>query len=218
MLNLRKKEKKVAALVGAYLDSAGECLESARVALQTYVEGNTGLIGEHFRQVAVIESRTDELRHQIRDQLFEGAFMPTVREDIYRMVTVLDAVPNRAESCCRFFHLQHPVVPPDMRQDFSRLIDVSFGSFTPVCKAVSLYFKKKAKVTDIRELCLACEQAETAADNLELELTERIFKTTDTDLPRRRQTRSAVKRISDISDLAEDAAEAAVLAALKAIV
>jgi predicted phosphate transport protein (TIGR00153 family) len=218
MLNLRKKEKKVAALVGDYLDSACECLDTARGALHAYVDGNTDLIEEQFLEVAALESKADDLRRQIRDQLFEGAFMPSVREDVYRMVSVLDDVPNCAEGCCRFFHLQRPDVPAEMREDFNRLIDISYGSFAPACKAVALYFKKKAKLSDVRELCEACEEAETAVDSLELALTERIFQATDADLSRRRQMRIAVKRIADISDLSEDAADAIILAALKAVV
>jgi len=69
------------------------------------------------RQTDNLESQADLIRHQVRDRLYGGAYMPLLREDVYKLVECLDTVANAAEKCCDAFLNQRPVIPLELKKD-----------------------------------------------------------------------------------------------------
>ena len=67
--------------------------------------------GKKVTDTVKIETQADLIRHEIRNKLYYGAYMPLLREDIYKLVECIDMVANSAEKCCDFFLNQRPVIP-----------------------------------------------------------------------------------------------------------
>jgi predicted phosphate transport protein (TIGR00153 family) len=94
-----KKEKEVVELLLKHLDVVEECLTTGIKTIQTYLKGNTREANDLAKQVDKIESKADLIRYEIRDKLYAGAYLPRLREDIYRLVVAVDEVEISGETC-----------------------------------------------------------------------------------------------------------------------
>ncbi len=54
--------------------------------------------GKKVTDTVKIETQADLIRHEIRNKLYYGAYMPLLREDIYKLVECIDMVANSAEN------------------------------------------------------------------------------------------------------------------------
>ncbi len=218
MLTFGRRERKVASLMCEYLEAAQSCLEAAKNTLCAYLDGNEEDAVQLTADVGRLETEADTLRHRVRDELFSGAYLPLIREDVYRLVEALDHVPNAVEGCCRFFASQHPQIPEQQREAFREIIIHSLATPGPLFDGVKLYFKRKVEFSDVRGRAEQVDAQESKVDALEFALTSTIFHAEELDFPHRLHLREALRRIVRVSDKAEDAAEVLELASLKAIV
>ena len=124
---LFKKEKEVIKLIEKHADKVEECLSMAVKTIGTYLENNISEAKKLARQTDHLETEADMVRHEIRDKLYLGAYMPLLREDIYKLVEILDVVANSAEKCADFFLNQRPLIPDDFKPDFLKITEVSMG-------------------------------------------------------------------------------------------
>ena len=115
---LFKKEKEVVDLLLKHLDVVEVCLTTGIKTIQTYLKGDTKEAKELAKEVDKIESEADLIRYEIRDKLYAGAYLPRLREDIYRLVEAVDEVVNAGETCSDFFLNQRPVIPEELKVMF----------------------------------------------------------------------------------------------------
>ncbi len=213
-----KKEKKVAKLVEAHINVVAECLATATRAVEQFLVGELAEAKELAKRVDQIETNADRVRREIRDDLYLGAFLPLIREDVYKLVETIDKVANAAEECCDFFLSQRPDVPAEMRDAFVEITEASFGSFVPLGKAAHVYFKPKGKIEAVRELAQKVGEQESVVDTQEWELTRRIFDSTLESLSHKMHLRRALDKIVQVSDRAEDAADQLELVSVKSVI
>ena len=102
-LKLFKKEKEVSDLLSQFLDEVEKCLNKTDKTINAYINGTLKEAKHLARDVREIETETDVLKYTIRDKLYSGAYLPLIREDIYKLVESLDKVANAAEACSDFF-------------------------------------------------------------------------------------------------------------------
>ncbi len=94
---LFKKEKEVLELIEKHAEKVEECMLSTFSTLQAYLNDDITIAKNLARQTDNLESQADLIRHQVRDKLYMGAYMPLLREDVYKLVESLDMVANTAE-------------------------------------------------------------------------------------------------------------------------
>jgi len=109
-----KKEKEVIELVIKHVDAVEECITTGVKTLEVYLSGDIKEAKILARNVRSTESQADIIRHEIRDKLYSGAYLPQVREDIYKLVESIDKVANAGEACCDFFLNQRPSIPEEL--------------------------------------------------------------------------------------------------------
>lgn len=202
-----KKEKHVSDLALAYLETVEECVATAENSVLDHLAGRRDTANTLRVRAGELESAADELRRNIGDTLFSGAYLPHARGNIYSIIDQLDGVPNAAEACCAFFTNQNPEIPDDLRPSFETLVRLSCSTVEPLGKAVRRFFKPKGKPEDIREHATLVGIRESEVDQLEWTLTERVFSSAQLDLARKMHLKRAIDRIVSLSDRAEDAAE-----------
>jgi len=157
------------------------------------------------------------VRHEIRNKLYLGAYMPLLREDIYKLVESLDVVANSAEKCCDFFLNQRPLVPDDFKLDFLNITQVSMGVGESLKYAVLCYIKGVCPIKVSRNHAKDIGMMESKVDSLEWDLTKKIF-TYDMDFSRKIHLRRCLDHIVAVSDLAEKSAGQLDLVTLKAMI
>lgn len=212
-----KKEKQVRKLILQHLSEVHECLMESRNVVEEYTSGSAESVRDKADLVIEIESRGDTLERQIREVLLQGAFLPHIRSDVYRLVEAVDAIAGEAESIARFVVDQSPRIPEQFE---SRLLDVyrlSLNCFLELRKALKEYFKPKGQLENLHEHVNNVCEIETEVDSAESLLARDIF-TSDLDLGEKIHLEQLVRKIGNIADLSEDAADELEFAAMKSVV
>ena len=215
-LKLFKKEKEVSDLLSRFLDEVEICLNKADQTIHAYIKGTLKEAKHLARDVREIETETDVLKYTIRDKLYSGAYLPLIREDIYKLVESLDKVANAAEACCDFFLNQRPVIPDDLKSQFATVGQESMSVITPLKKAVMCFLKKKCTIKDVRHYSQEVGLIESDVDRSEWDLTKAIF-ISPLDFSHKIHLKHCLDMIVEVSDRAEDAADQLELAALKSM-
>jgi predicted phosphate transport protein (TIGR00153 family) len=214
---LFKKEKAVVELIIRHAEKTDECLLTTIKTLKAYLEDDIDSAKELARQTDHVETEADLIRHQIKDKLFSGAYMPLIREDIFRLVQSMDTVANAAEKCCDFFLNQRPRFPDDLKPLFLEVVKESLGIGKLLREAVLCYLRGECPIEESRHHSKEIGFMESEVDRLEWDLTKEIF-TSNIEFAQKIHLRRCLNSIVAVSDLAEDAAEQLDLVILKSMI
>jgi predicted phosphate transport protein (TIGR00153 family) len=214
---LFKKEKEVIELILKHLDAVEESLKTGIQTIEIYLEDNISEAKILARKVRSTESEADVIRYNIRDKLYSGAYLPLLREDIYKLIESIDKVSNAGEACCDFFLNQRPTIPEEMRPHFAAVVLESLGIIDNLKLAVLCYFKGECKIEMVREHTKEVGLQESRVDKLEWDLTKEIF-TSPQDFAHQLHLKHCLDYIVEVSDRAEDAGDQLELATLKSVV
>jgi predicted phosphate transport protein (TIGR00153 family) len=214
---LFKKEKEVIELVLKHLDLAENSLKTGIQAIESYLRNNIDDAKRLAREVRSIESEADDVRHKFRDKLYSGAYLPLLREDIYKLIESVDKVANAGEACCDFFLNQRPKIPDEFKPDIAKIAKESLGIIDNLKLAVLCYFKGECKIETVREHTKEIGLQESRVDKLEWDITKAIF-TSTMEFAHQIHLKSCLDYIVEVSDRAEDAGDQLELATLKSMV
>ena len=212
-----KKEKAVIELIFRHIDKTAECVQATIDSLSAYIKDNNSDSTEAVRLVNNLESEADTLLREIRDMLYSGAYLPQIRGDIYRLMSAIDGVSNKAENCFDHFHYQFPEIPDEFAADMDAILDLTSECFAALQKGLKAYFGPKDKLEKVRKHGMRVSEFESRIDALERELTARIFKT-NIDKGEKLHLRRCLRKITAISDATEDAADQLQWVSVKSIV
>lgn len=212
-----KKEQEVIDLIEKHADKMEECLSTAIKTIQAYLKENIAEAKKHGRETDEIEKDADLIRHEIRSKLYYGAYMPLLREDIYKLVESFDMVANSAEKCCDFFLNQRPVIPEFLKLDYLEAVKESLGVSAPLKHALLCYLKGLCPIEVSRQHARDIGLLESKVDHIEWDITKKIF-TSDLDYSHKIHLKLCLDTIVEVSDIAEDAADRLELVTLKSIV
>ncbi|MBW2411979.1 MAG: DUF47 domain-containing protein [Deltaproteobacteria bacterium] len=214
---LFKKEKQVIEYILKHLDLVEDSLKTGIKTIENYLEDNISEAKVLARKVRSLESEADVVRYDIRDKLYSGAYLPLLREDIYKLIESIDKVGNAGEACSDFFLNQRPLIPDEMKAHFRVAVRDSLGIIEPLKLAVLCYFKGECKIEVVREHTKDIGMQESRVDKLEWDLTKEIF-TSTLDFAHKHHLKNCLDAIVEVSDRAEDAGDQLELATLKSMV
>ena len=213
-----KKEKRVISLILEHIDKTAECVQTGIGSMKAYiVSGDQSGTVDVIDHVNILESEADSLLREIRDLLYSGAYLPQIRGDIYRLMSAVDDVNNKAEDCSDFFRYQLPDIPEEYSPEIIALLDLTAECFVEFRKALKLFFGPKEKQDKVRMRSSNVSEIESRIDEKERALTARIFKSS-LDKSDKLHLRHCLRKIADISDTIEDAADELQFVSVKSIV
>ena len=211
-----KKEKEVNELVIKYINKVDECLSTALKTLDSYFNNDINEAKKLSRMVDKSEGEADLIRYNIRDILYTGAFMPLLREDIFKLIESIDEVCNAGEACCDFFLEQRPEIPDELKPMFVIVSHESFSINKPLKQSVLCFVTGECPIEVARQYSREIGFKESEVDKLEWDLTRKIF-TSSLDLSRKIHLKHSLSAITAISDRAEDASDHLRLLSLKSV-
>ena len=214
---LFKKEKEVIELLLKHLDIVEECLTTGIKTIQTYIKGDTREAKELAKAVDRIETRADLVRYEIRDKLYAGAYLPRLREDIYRLVEAVDEVANAGETCCDFFLNQRPIVPDELKVMFQAAAQESLGIISPLRHSIGCFLKGECPIGVSRQHAKEVGIKESDVDHIVWDLTREIF-TSDLDYSHKIHLKLCLDAVARVSDRAKEASDQLDLVILKSMV
>ncbi len=214
---LFKKEKKVIELILKHLDMTEETVKDSLKTIQYYIDGNISEAKVWARKTRSNESEADIIRYEIRDKLYRGAYLPLLREDVYKLVESIDKVGNAAEACSDFFLNQRPLIADELKPYFLDIGKESLSIIGSLKLAVMCYLKGDCKIETVRDHTREIGIQESRVDKLEWDLTKEIFNS-ELDFAHQSHLKLCLDSIVEVSDRAEDAGDQLELATLKSMV
>ncbi len=209
-----KKEKEVIKLIIRHVDKVEESVLTALKTLEAYLGDVVDEAKRLARETDKLETQADLIRHNIRDKLYSGAYLPILREDIYKLVESLDKVANAGEACCDFFLNQRPVIPEDFKSHFLVAVRESLGIIEPLKEAVMCFIIGECPVEVTRQHSKTVGLKESDADKIEWDLTKVIFKSS-LGYGHKIHLKLCLDSIMRVSDRAEKTADQLELATVK---
>ncbi|MGD9413957.1 MAG: DUF47 family protein [Desulfobacterales bacterium] len=216
-MRLFKKEKEVIEFIIKHVDLIEQSINSALKTIEFYLDGKISDAKVSARETRAQESEADLIRHEIRDKLYSGAYLPLLRGDIYKLVESIDKVGNAAEACSDFFLNQRPMIPDKLKPPFLEASKESLGVIKSLKLAVMCYLKGDCKIETIRDHTKEIGLQESRVDKLEWDLTKEIFNS-ELDFAHQSHLKLCLDSIVEVSDRAEDAGDQLELATLKSMV
>ncbi len=201
-----KKEKAVIELIFRHIDKTAQCVHAMLDTVKSYVAGEISAPNTTDGAVNKLEREADDLLREIRDLLYSGAYLPQIRGDIYKLMSTVDDVCNKAEDCFDHFYYQFPVIPEEYASDIDAILDLTAECFAAFQKGLKAYFGPKDKLDKVRKHSLRVSEFESRIDAIDRKLTARIFKSS-LEKGDKLHLRSCVRKIAAISDATEDAAD-----------
>ena len=211
-----KKEKEVIQLIIEHLQKVEECITTGEKTLISYLSGEKKEAKNLSVRVDSLETEADSITERIRNLLYSGAYLPLLREDIYRLVENMDKVANAMEACCDFFLNQRPTIPEQFNHGVVEIIKKSTGTMIPLREAVLCFLEGKCPEETTRIYTKDVGVEESEVDKLEWDLTKLIF-TSSVDHSFKIHLKQCLDTIVEISDRAEDAADHLEMVTLKAM-
>ncbi len=211
-----KKEKKVIEVILKHLDLAVDSLKTGIQTVECYLNNDINEAKRLARKVRSTESEADLVRYDLRDKLYSGAYLPLLREDIYKLTESIDKVANAGEACCDFFLNQRPKIPDELKHAFIDVVRESLGIADNLKLAVLCYLKGDCNIETVRDHTKEIGMQESRVDKFERDLTKAIF-TSDMDFAHQLHLKHCLDYIVEVSDRAEDAGDQLELAVLKSV-
>lgn len=212
-----KKEKEVIVLIIKHVEIVEDCVLSAAKTIKSYLKDDIDSAKRLAHQVDRIETRADLVRYEMRDKLYSGAYLPLLREDIYKLVESLDEVADAGEACCDFFLNQRPAFPDELKPLFLEVSQESLGIIKPLKAAILCFIKGECSTEVVREHAKEVGLKESEVDKIEWDLTKQIFIST-LGHSHKLHLRRCLEIIASVSDLAEDVTDQLDLVTLKSMI
>lgn len=211
-----KKEKEVFSLMEQHADQVEECMRLAVSALLHYIKGEIKEAKVIARQVDEVESKADKVRSQIRDKLYLGAYMPLLREDIYRLVQKIDALADGAEAATDFFLNQRPVIPVELRPFFDESLHAALSIMQPLKEALFCFMTGDCDFDTIHGHSTGIALIETKMDKMRWDVTKKIF-TSPLEYAHKIHLKTGLDAIVALSDLAKSASDQIEVSTMKSL-
>ena len=197
--------KKLIVRIDEFFDDIDLGLLVFREAWKAYLEKDLTAFERHLTKVDELENKADRLQREIGNDMITHSIMPQHREDVVRLIDMLDEIIDAAKSNLTELDIERPEIPPVLADSFLGLAGTSANAGEELVPAARAYFRDPYTV---REKLLKVYYYETEADKAAIEIKKRIFREIpELDLSRKVQLRYMVNNIENISDLAQSAAD-----------
>lgn len=216
-MQIFKKEKKVVELALRHADTTGECIAIMTSAVKAATANQAPDLTEAAQRVNELETEADELLRHIRELLYSGAYLPTIRGDLYRLLSAADKVTNRVEGCLDFVSVQQPANLDLYAPEFDEILAMTGDCYDNLKTAMRAFFKPKGEVEELRQRARAVSEIESRIDRKERELSVKLF-SSELPLAEKLHIAQLLSHIVRISDQIENTADELQLLSLKSII
>jgi len=196
------QEKKAIKLIIDHIYQVEQCLITARQAIEVYFADDGEAALALIKQTHERERKAGAVQHEIIAELYRGAFLPIIREDIYNIVKCMGNLAERADLFCNFLFYNKSDVPPDLKKFFKNLAQKTFNIIDPVRDGVLGYFDGYGQMNTVQNMAGSIEKLGAEIAGMQCELTSLVL-SADFDPGRKILLKECLEGIGEIFEAAE---------------
>ncbi len=204
-LFIHKKERHIVELIKRHVDKVVETVYLVQQALSMLLEGKKEESTAYTKRVHENEHEADIVRREIDKEMFNGAFMPSLREVLFLTVDSVDKVANRSEKLGDFLTLISPEIPVAIRDDIRLMGELTYECAKKLKDAMYHLFSDMGAVHGDS---LEIERLEAQVDKHAWKVLEKVFKKLEIEkFSHRMMLREMVIHLSSITNKMEDTSD-----------
>ncbi len=200
----KSEERETAELLYELVDQVSDTLEKFQELIFSYLNDDE-VYKEIAHSVHESEHEGDEIRREVERHIYNGSFLPVVREDYIMVAELTDKIADRAELCAEKIAQEKPFVPSEVRDDLRKLTREVRASYKPLIKL--LRFDNSHEKSRIQEYIDKIASAEQRVDRIEWDLIDRFYQFEDLSNAQKIHLRELVNQIASVSDCVEDVSD-----------
>ncbi|UCF67582.1 MAG: DUF47 family protein [Acidobacteriota bacterium] len=210
---LYRKQRRIEAMTGDYLDQCRASVDHFRRAMELYVQQGRG---REFlfmvEQTHKHESRADDLRRRVEYEMYAKALLPESRGDLLGFLERVDQLPNIVQKALYRIANERIDLPAQLQDDFARLVDSSCVSAELLLQMAQRMFNRDPAVVETRT---AIDEKESECDYIESELIKKLFSSDAVSDLQKILLRGLVRKLGDLSDAAQEVSDRLLIMSLK---
>lgn len=216
MALFKRTTKDLIIRIDEFLDNIELGLLVFRESINSYIDKDMEAFSRHLQKVDTLEGNADRLQRMIENEMITHSILPQHREEVARLLDVLDEIIDTVKSSLNEFIIEMPEIPAALNKDIINLTEASVEAAEELIPAARAYFTTPYTV---REKLLKVYYFESETDKIALNTKKRIFQEMkDIDLAHKAHLRYIIHHIENISDMAQKAADMLSAMAIKIVV
>ena len=112
-----------------HMDKVTECVDCIPVIFGHYRKHDMEAVTALSTRMSQLEHEADLIKHDIRNNLPRGLFMPVDRSNLIRILSIQDSIANRAEDISVLLTFKQAGVFSGFEQDFDEFLTTSLETF-----------------------------------------------------------------------------------------
>ncbi len=202
-MNIFKKSKELELKIATFLDIIIKGATEFKQAIKFYMNNELNDFEERLDIVDKYESKGDELRRDIENQLYLYTLIPESRGDVLALLEVTDNILNLLNETLLQFSIEKPFILQDLKIKYIELTDVVINSVEELVRAIRAYF---TDINSVRDYINKVYVYEKESDKIAESIKRYIF-LQDIELAIKIHLRDFTFHIEHIADEAEDVAD-----------
>jgi len=194
------------------LDAISSGIIVFETAINCYFNGDLKTFNMNIRTIDKLESKVDELRRNIENDLYQHSLIPEHRGDVLDLLESIDEVINMMKEVLYQFLVEKPFFLQDIVPNFKQLAATSTKAAEALVIAVRAFFRD---VRTVKDHLYKVYHFEKEADNISHQLKSKVFQNNKYELAQKMHLRYFSLHIDHIADVSETVADKLSIFAIK---
>ena len=201
MINIFKTSKAVSLSIDQFFDKIDLGTLNFKKGVQNYIDGNLNEFAQNLKSISILENEADTIQRKIENDFYVHSLMPNYSSDILILLERIDDIIDKVKDNLSQFDVESPFIPEEIKNDFSRLLNLSVKSAENVIPAARVFFTDQNLVNDKIQKVIFYERE---TDKLATKIKRKVFK----DIPHLKLSEKIHLRyftlhVEEVSDAAE---------------
>jgi predicted phosphate transport protein (TIGR00153 family) len=199
----REREEQVLERLAQFIDQVVVMVEQLQDVVERFAAERYEALAEEAKELDALESRADDAKEAILDQVSLGGVFPMHRADLARLVASMDNIANLATGAADRISMRRFTLPKEMNEQLVAMAKVDVEAVRALREAVV------AMSTDLHKaikLAGSVDKIESRADDIFATMYRCMFDM-DIDFKTFHQLKAIIDRLENIADRCNDNAE-----------
>lgn len=200
MIKIFKTSKNVIVNIDEYFDTIELGILNFKEGVNNYIDGNTAEFDNNLNIIDKLEEKADAIIRKIENDFYVYSLLPNYASEVLNLLEKVDDIIDSSKNTLSQFDVESPFIPEEIKNDFSRLVNISVKTAENAIPAARIFFTDPNLVKDkIQKVIFYERETEKLANKIK----RRVFKEMDLDLSEKNHLRYFTLHIEEISDAAK---------------
>jgi uncharacterized protein len=199
-----RQSKYLEGQIDEMLDAISEGIIVFEAGVGAYFDGDTESFKSKINNISELESKVDELRRNIENDLYQHSLIPEHRGDVLGLLESIDEVINTAKETLYQFEVERPFFHKDIIKNFKQLVNCSCKAAESLVIATRAFFRD---VRTVKDHIYKVYHYEKEADTISHKLKQKVFQNDKYELAQKMHLRYFALHIDSIADISETVAD-----------